>query len=802
MEFVADAIQGSLGEILLFALAIVLHFAAFGKHSTRLRLWYTGANEAQKHQKLSVRTRVWEGRDGGKAVGDRDPSPRTPTDTYFLAPALLELLKESGDDSAAKDDPVFGKISAKQTDSEIKEILAAAGMASEMLVLELALRAGRRDVLRRLLSGADPLTEVGNGKTRETIFLKRLARKGPVSDVLLCLQALSPKSANYVAALDTFVERKDAASGQMVFDTANELKIVDLSLYHSFIKLQALQKSSAGTILKDLTASGLQPNHTTMHLLVDLACKGSGGLDSVWKLMEELKSIGLQPNQITCCILLKAVQKATSAAQIERIIQILNSPECGDLDEVLIASLIDACVSAGLCDVLVRFLRKRTSGGKALQVKCPHTIGSLIRAYGAVGDLDAVWAAWREMKRVHAMPSKVTLGCMVEALASNGDPEAAYEIIRQALANPQTRELVNAVGYGSVLKGFCHNQQFDRVWDVQEEMVKQQVTFSVSTFNVLIDACARSGQMTRAAAPLLKQMCDQGLQPNLITYGSLIKGYCAENQQEKAWQLLQDMKQSSGLRPDEVTYNTLLDGFAKVGQFDRGMAVLADMRASGVVPSNYTLSLLVKLANRSKRPAKAFELVEELTREFGLRPNIHVYNNLIHACTQNGDLQRALDVFGTMLGERVRPDGRSYSVLLRSCIGKRATCEAAALLRLGAGLGGASDSTGEKTSSPSPPWRRKTSEPELHPALAAALKESSRSAAATPKEGIKALLKDVVSEVLEFLLSEGLRVQKQRDCDSLQQEALFLAKEIRAAVPGLHLSHDAMRLASMALATL
>jgi len=121
----------------------------------------------------------------------------------------------------------------------------------------------------------------------------------------------------------------------------------------------------------------------------------------------------------------------------------------------------------------------------------------------------------------------------------------------------------------------------------------------VVTYNALIDACVRCGQISRAPA-LLSDMFKQGISPNLITYSSILKGYCQENRMDKALELLGHMKQASSFRPDEVTYNTLLDGCARQGLFDQGLSLLEEMQQAGVRPSNYTLSVLVKLANRSK----------------------------------------------------------------------------------------------------------------------------------------------------------------------------------------------------------
>ena len=51
------------------------------------------------------------------------------------------------------------------------------------------------------------------------------------------------------------------------------------------------------------------------------------------------------------------------------------------------------------------------------------------------------------------------------------------------------------------------------------------------------------------------------------------------------------------------------------------------MQEAGVRPSNFTLSVLVKLASRSHRLERALELCEEISRKCRFRLNIHVYNN-------------------------------------------------------------------------------------------------------------------------------------------------------------------------------
>merc|ERR1719390_344051 len=100
-------------------------------------------------------------------------------------------------------------------------------------------------------------------------------------------------------------------------------------------------------------------------------------------------------------------------------------------------------------------------------------------------------------------------------------------------------------------------------------------------------------------------------------------------------QILAEMKRDACLRPDEIMYNSLLDGCAQNNLVDEGLRLLEEMQTEGVAPSNFTLSILVKLMNRSRRLDWAFALVEEITKKYKFRPNVHVYTNLVQGCASN-----------------------------------------------------------------------------------------------------------------------------------------------------------------------
>mmetsp|Transcript_92026 Transcript_92026/g.238425 ORF Transcript_92026/g.238425 Transcript_92026/m.238425 type:complete len:1020 (+) Transcript_92026:84-3143(+) len=611
-----------------------------------------------------------------RAVADAVLQNLPANPTAALAVAVLRLCLP-GAPLASQDE---GMAAAKLYGKHFANVDLSQDLQLQRLVADVAIASSRTDVLEKLVRSLPD-------STSRAALVKSYASDRRLDGAKRVFEACPEKDAClYNVLLSACTVGRDLASAEKLLSHASATGAVDVATYNTMIKayLQLGDSRRARALVRTMRSAGMTPNCVTFNELLDAAAVKGGA--AMWEVVDEMEVCGLKPNSITCSILLKSVQQRSQPRDIERALKIVESVDVA-MDEVLLSSICEACIRTNRSDLLARHLERQRSG-KGVQVKAAHTYGSLIRSYGFLQDLDGVWATWREMKVQRIAPTCITLGCMVEAVTNNGEPEAGLQLIRQMLAHEETCSLVNAVIYCSVLKGFSHRKCFDQVWAVHDEMRAKRMQYSIVTYNALIDACARSGEMSRVS-PLLEQMSKDGIEPNVITYSTVIKGYCQDNRVDKAFEVLEDMKRSADFTPDEVTYNTLLDGCARYGMLDRGMALLRNMEGAGVTPSNFTLSVLVKLANRSKRPEMAFELCSELSSKYSIRLNMHVYNNLVHACTAHGNLPRALEVFEQMLGERVRPDVRTYTLLLRSCISSRAASEAVGLLRAGAGLGGA-----------------------------------------------------------------------------------------------------------------
>jgi len=333
-------------------------------------------------------------------------------------------------------------------------------------------------------------------------------------------------------------------------------------------------------------------------------------------------------------------------------------------------------------------MMQRCAAQGGLPALTAPTYGSMIKAYGQAGNVERVWALWSEMNERGVTPTAITLGCTVDALVKNSCVDDAWALVQDLLKVESRRQYVNTVIYSTILKGFGMSKQTHRIFAVHAEMRESDVQCNTITYNTMIDACARCGSMDRVPA-LLEEMKKSHIEPDIITYSTIVKGYCLSGDVDRAFEVLQEMKQDGKYAADEILYNSLLDGCAKQHRVEQAIQLLDDMRANGVSPSNYTLSILVKLLGRARRLNEAFSIIDDLCATHGFRPNIHVYTCLVQACIQNGKLQRAMETYDTMINDAgCQPDQKFFSALARGCMQAGAIDKVDAVVRCAHQLSG------------------------------------------------------------------------------------------------------------------
>lgn len=564
---------------------------------------------------------------------------------------------------------------------------------TEKCLVAAALQCDRRDLATALLEASPADT------ARHIALIRGCAARGNLEEAMTTFQALEASGAELThslwnTALDACVECRDLRRAEGLMQRMEAAKVADVVSFNTLIKAHLRQENydRARALMEEMRRAGCAPNHVTYNELINALVRSERELrrsQAVWDVVEEMRQSGVRPNRITCSILLKSLKAKSSHADVMRTMELTDNME-EPMDEVLLSSVVEACVRVGKPALLAQKL-EQVQG--AISVTGAHTFGSLIRAYGYVKDIAGAWRCWKEMRSQHVRPTSITIGCMAEAVVSNGDVDGGYELISGLLEDPQCRDQVNAVVFGSLLKGYGRARCMGRVWAVFEEMLSRGIEPSVVTYNAVVDACARNGQMDRVPE-LLEGMRSRNLEPNLITYSTMIKGFCQGGDMPAAFAVLEELRK--GLpesRPDEVVFNTLLDGCAQAGLASEGERLLREMQAHGIVPSNYTLTVMVKLMGQSRRIDRAFELVETIAQKYRFRLNAHVCGALIQACLAARDPLRAAGAYDRAVRDRLQLEPRTCQNLVRSLLNAGHTVKSVSLLRAMLGLNGGAQPT-------------------------------------------------------------------------------------------------------------
>merc|ERR1719261_1869567 len=205
---------------------------------------------------------------------------------------------------------------------------------------------------------------------------------------------------------------------------------------------------------------------------------------------------------------------------------------------------------------------------------------------------------------------------MIEALVANWCTADAWTLVKEMRGEESTQPLVNTVIYTTILKGFANAKQTDKVVALYEEMKHEGIQLNNITYNTILNAFAQGGAMDRVPA-LLEDMkkSTPPAEPDIVTYSTIVKGYCNSGALDRALEILKDMQSDGKFTPDEVLYNSVLDGCAKEHRPNEALKLIDDMKKHNVTPSNYTLSIMVKLMGRCRRLNQAFTIIQDISQQ-------------------------------------------------------------------------------------------------------------------------------------------------------------------------------------------
>lgn len=525
-------------------------------------------------------------------------------------------------------------------------------------MIKAAVEGGRQSLARHLFQ------ESKNPDVMNVMSMIRSAgRDRDIAKALSLLAELQRTSeldaTTYNCALEACVACGDRKAAEDLMQKMTKAGHVDVVSYNTYVKLLlAVQDHTQVKLtLEDMRRRGIQPNVVTYNSLIKASQQNAR---QSWRLVQEMLRAGLEPDAFTCSILAAGLRHSPTSQGLDQILELMSKGGIV-LDEVLLNCLLDVCIRLKDPSRLPELLRRWETTGLA---PSSHACVMLMRAHGHARNLPEAWRLWRRLLDDDTMPTEDAFMSMVDACLATSDVKAALRVFKEcrALLAGFPRA---AVAFALAVKAATASQQLAAAVELYEE-TKGSLRLTAVTYNTLIDALVRAGDLKRAMQ-LFRDMACQDTGPDLISFSILIKGFASSGDLETAILLLGQM-QGQGIQPDSILFNSILHGCARSQRRALTEEVLADMEKAGVAPSNFTVSILVKLYGRCGDLPAALEVIEDYPKRFGFRLNTQAYTCLMSTCIWSGDLPKAFDAYRRMLEDGIEADGKTFETLLSGCV--------------------------------------------------------------------------------------------------------------------------------------
>ncbi|XP_047260013.1 pentatricopeptide repeat-containing protein At5g42310, chloroplastic isoform X2 [Capsicum annuum] len=194
-------------------------------------------------------------------------------------------------------------------------------------------------------------------------------------------------------------------------------------------------------------------------------------------------------------------------------------------------------------------------------------------------------------------------------------------------------------------------------------LLSQRQTLTPLTYNALIGACARNGDLEKALN-LMCRMRRDGYQSDYVNYSLIIQSLIRSNSIDLTmlnkfyYEIEADM-----IELDGQLLNDMIAGFAKAGDVDRALSFMGVVQGNGLSPKTATIVTLISELGNSGRTEEAEAVFEEL-KEGGLKPRTRAFNALLKGYVKTGSLKDAEYIVSEMERSGVAPDEHTYSLLI------------------------------------------------------------------------------------------------------------------------------------------
>nr|AYM00796.1 pentatricopeptide repeat protein [Salvia miltiorrhiza] len=352
-----------------------------------------------------------------------------------------------------------------------------------------------------------------------------------------------------------------------------------------------------------------------------------------------------EPNAVSCVSLITSYTQSGENEEGLRIF--LRSLRIGvKINEFSYVSILHVCAALQILDVGRQIQALAVKSGVRMD---QFVVTCLVNFYAKCGDLELARRALREAEK----PSMTAWTALIGGCVHLGRSREAIGLFHEMLwAGLKPSEQT----FASVLGAFSRDGEAKGGMQLHSLIVKLGVKSFTFVSNALLDFYAKIGCLDESFKAFSEMdVCDN------VSWNALLAGCVDSGCYEVATRVIRSML-LEGHEPDIYTYSTLLRVCGSLPAAEWGKQAHCRVIKPRLDANVVVGSALVDMYAKCGRVHDARRVFDTLPRK-----NLVSWNAMIGGYAQHGYNREALEIFGAMLRNGVRPNDITYLGVLTSC---------------------------------------------------------------------------------------------------------------------------------------
>ncbi|KAJ8768790.1 hypothetical protein K2173_023694 [Erythroxylum novogranatense] len=252
-----------------------------------------------------------------------------------------------------------------------------------------------------------------------------------------------------------------------------------------------------------------------------------------------------------------------------------------------------------------------------------------------------------------------SLPALVHGLCESGQIERCRLLLEEIVSKGINPTITS---YNILINACAKRWNFKEIDSILTLMKRQVEEFDIETYRILVDGYLSFGK-TEEAEKLVLEMHEKNFKADTHMYNLIINGYFRQSLTDKAL-LVFDRMNVRGFNPNADTYWALMNGLCKLGKMEIAMLYVGKMQSEGIELDQASFYLLMDGFCSKGMAWEAFELHVEMERR-GFDSDVSLCNKIASGLCKSKQFEAAKMLMNTM----VKRGGLPEMFSLRNLIG-------------------------------------------------------------------------------------------------------------------------------------